>query len=150
LAAWAIAFSTDGRMLATSIGEHTRLWDVRTGEFVREIEQNVGFAVSTLEFSPDGEMLAMSGEEHASLWEVASGKAIGTRLTAAGGDDAMLDLSPDGHRLLMTTSNGQGVVWNIDPASWAQRACALANRTLTREEWERFLPGRPYEPACAG
>ena len=22
-------------------------------------------------------------------------------------------------------------------------------RTLTREEWEEFLPGRPYEPACA-
>ena len=25
---------------------------------------------------------------------------------------------------------------------------SVANRTLTREEWEQFLPGRPYEPAC--
>jgi WD40 repeat protein len=150
LDAWAIAFSPDGRMLATSVGERTRLWDVRTGELVREIEQNVGFEVLTLEFSPDGEILAMSGDEpFASLWDVASGTPIGTRLTAAG-RNTMLDLSPDGHRLLMTTGNGQGVVWNIDPASWAQRACALANRTLTREEWERFLRGRPYEPACAG
>ena len=60
----------------------------------------------------------------------------------------MLDLSADGRRLLMTNGNGQGAVWNIDPESWAQRACTLANRTLTREEWEEFLPGRRYEPAC--
>ena len=60
----------------------------------------------------------------------------------------MLDLSPDGRRLLMTLGNGQGAVWDVDPESWAQRACKLAGRTLTREEWDEFLPGRPYEPAC--
>ena len=61
----------------------------------------------------------------------------------------MIDLSPDGRQLLMTHGNGQGAVWDVDPESWKRRACALANRTLTREEWEEFLPGRPYEPACA-
>ena len=49
----------------------------------------------------------------------------------------------------MTLANGQGAVFDIDPQLWARRACALANRTLTREEWEKFLPGRAYEPACA-
>jgi hypothetical protein len=62
---------------------------------------------------------------------------------------AMSDLSTDGRRLLMTLANGQGAVFDVDPQLWARRACALANRTLTREEWERFLPGRAYEPACA-
>ena len=38
---------------------------------------------------------------------------------------------------------------DIDPDSWRHRACAVANRTLTREEWKEFLPGRRYEPACA-
>jgi hypothetical protein len=61
----------------------------------------------------------------------------------------MLDLSADGRHLLMTNADGHGAVWNVDPVSWAQRACALANRTLTLEEWKEFLPGRPYEPACA-
>jgi hypothetical protein len=60
----------------------------------------------------------------------------------------MMDLSSDGGRLLMTADNGQGVVWDVDQRSWARRACEIANRTLTREEWERFLPGRPFEPAC--
>jgi hypothetical protein len=61
----------------------------------------------------------------------------------------MLDQSPDGRHLLTTAANGQGAVWDIDPESWKQRACDLANRALSRAEWEEFLPGRPYEPACA-
>ena len=61
-----------------------------------------------------------------------------------------MDLSPDGRRLLITSSDGTRAVWEIDPESWARRACELANRTLTRDEWERFLPGRRYAPACAG
>ncbi len=101
-----------------------------------------------MEFSPDGRILAVSGWENvASLWDVASGAQIGPRLTA-GSRRTSLDLSPDGRRLLTTYGNGQGAVWDIDPESWARRACSLANRTLTRKEWEEFLPGRPYEPAC--
>jgi hypothetical protein len=60
----------------------------------------------------------------------------------------MLDLSPDGRRLLMTNGDGRGAIWDVDPDSWARRACTLANRTLTRAEWEESLPGRRYEPAC--
>jgi hypothetical protein len=60
----------------------------------------------------------------------------------------MVDFSPDSRRLLVTTGDGQGAVWDVDPSSWATRACVLANRKLTREEWREFLPGRAYEPAC--
>jgi WD40 repeat protein len=146
---WAIAFSPDGRLLATG-GEDpfVHLWDVRTGKLVRDFEKNV-LTASALEFTPDGKTLAMSGgEPYVSLWDVATGAEIGTRLTA-GAREALLDVSPDGRQLLMTLSNGEGAVWDIDPESWKRRACAIANRTLTEEEWEQFLPGRPYEPACA-
>jgi WD40 repeat protein len=146
---YSVAFSADGRMLATG-GLHALvyLWDVETGTLIRELDQGVAGA-GTLEFSADGRILAVSGVEPvASLWDVATGKRIGPRLTA-GSRRAMIDLSSDGRRLLMTLGNGQGAVWDIDPASWAQRACTVANRTLTPEEWEEFLPGRPYEPACA-
>ena len=47
-----------------------------------------------------------------------------------------------------THGNGKGAVWDVDPESWKRRACDLANRTLTREEWEEFLPdGRMSRPA---
>jgi len=142
-----LAFSRDGRLLVTAGDDPlVRIWEVGTGRLVRQFEQNVG-GVLRLEFSPDGRTLAISGKPDASLWDVATGTQVG-RLSG-GSRRAMLDLSPDGRHLLMTNANGQGAVWDIDPDSWARRACALANRILTRKEWDEFLPGRPYEPACS-
>ena len=144
-----VALSPDGRTLAVGgFGNVVRLWDVRSRKLIRELDQG-GNGAFTLEFSPDGRTLAISGfEPVASLWDVATGTQIGPQLTA-GDRRTMIDLSPDGRRLLETHGNGQGAVWDVDPASWARRACTLANRTLTREEWNEFVPGRPYKPACA-
>jgi WD40 repeat protein len=145
---WTVALSPDGRTLA--VGGTTRLVrlvDVRTGKLLHELDL-AGTGAFSLGFSPDGRTLAISGfESVASLWDVSTGTQIGPRLTA-GSRRAWMDLSSDGRHLLMTAGNGEGAVWDIDPESWKQRACAIANRTLTREEWEEFLPGRPYDPAC--
>ena len=144
---YAIAFHPDGRVLATSgLGDsRVHLWDVESGQLLRELGQNVGGAHG-LEFSSDGDVLAVAGygEPLVALFDVPTGAQMGPRLTAGRGS-ASVDMSRDG-RLLQTHGNGEGAVW--DPASWAERACKLANRTLTREEWEEFLPGRSYEPAC--
>jgi WD40 repeat protein len=146
----ALAFSSDGRLIASGgIGYNVvQVWDVETGELIRELEENVGGAL-VLEFSPGNSILAVSGygEPFASLLDVATGEQIGPRLNA-GGESTMIDVSADGRRLLETHGTGEGAIWDIDPESWKRRACALANRTLTREEWEEFLPGRSYEPAC--
>ena len=143
-----VALSPDGGMLAVGgFGRVVHLWDVRTGKLVHALDQ-AGNGAFTLEFSPDGRTLAVSGfEPVASLWDVATGTQIGPQLTA-GDRRTMIDLSPDGRHLLETHGSGEGAVWDVDPESWERRACALANRWLTPEEWEEFLPGRPYEPAC--
>jgi WD40 repeat protein len=140
---YAVALSPDGRTLAVAgYGRFVRLWDVSTAELLHDLDR--GFAGrEILEFSPDGRYLATVG----TLWDVETGVRIGPDLTA-GLPTSMMDLF-DGNLLLVTTEDGRGIVWDVDPASWPRRACALANRTLTRDEWETFLPGQPYEPACA-
>ncbi len=144
-----VALSPDGQFLAVGgFGRIVRLWDVHTRKLVHELDQG-GNGAFTLEFSPDGRTLAISGfEPVASLWDVVTGTQIGPQLTA-GDRRTMIDLSSDGRHLLEIHGNGRGAVWDVDPESWERRACDLASRTLTPEEWDEFLPGRPYEPACA-
>ena len=55
---------------------------------------------------------------------------------------------PGGSQLAAAAPSGSVLVWDVNPASWRARACAVAGRTLTRAEWDEFLPGRPYQAGC--
>ena len=39
-------------------------------------------------------------------------------------------------------------VWEISLKSLLERACRLANRNLTRAEWQRYLGNETYRPTC--
>jgi hypothetical protein len=53
-----------------------------------------------------------------------------------------------GTRVVTLDDNGRGSLWDIQPQSWARRACEVAGRSLTRAEWNDALPERTYAPAC--
>jgi hypothetical protein len=57
--------------------------------------------------------------------------------------------TPDGKSVVVVYETDVGLVWEVDPERWKARACAVAGRGLTREEWAEFLPDRAYEPSCA-
>ena len=99
-------------------------------------------------FSPDGSVLAISGEDGtAALWDIGSGKQLGAPLTGSSGP-TVAAFDPTGHTLATASVDGPVLLWDIDPASWRARACAVAGRRLTPQEWREFLPDRPYQPSC--
>jgi hypothetical protein len=100
--------------------------------------------------SPDGTRIAAVGWDGAlRLWDRASGRALGTPLEAHG-DYTRSIAWLDREHLLTGSFIGGLIAWDMAPAHWAARACALAGRDLTPAEWARYLPGQPYRRTCAG
>jgi class 3 adenylate cyclase/WD40 repeat protein len=86
------------------------------------------------------------GASSLELWDPVSLQPVGDPIpipTAAG----RIVASPDS-RWIVNGGNGIAVVWDLDPSRWEHMACRIANRSLTRAEWDRYLPNRAYHATC--
>jgi WD40 repeat protein len=94
-----VAFSPDGRLLASNYLGQIRLWEVATGSLVRSLSGHTS-SVTSVAFSPDGRLLASGsgyGDNTIKLWEVATGREVRT-LSGPGGVTSVA-FSPDGRLL---------------------------------------------------
>jgi WD40 repeat protein/DNA-binding SARP family transcriptional activator len=150
--AFTAAFAPDGRTLATGGGDgKIRFWDLETGKPLSSFLEGHGAPVQSSAFSPDGRMLAtVASDGNTILWDVRARKRLGSPLSGPAGNGTMsVTFAPDGRHLFAAYGDdGQVLRWDIDPASWRERACSIAGRNLTQDEWERFLPDRPYRRTC--
>lgn len=77
--AGSVAFSPDGKMLATgSMDKTIKLWEAATGRELRTLTGHSSFVLSVV-FSPDGKTLASgSVDKTIKFWEVATGRELRT------------------------------------------------------------------------
>ena len=133
--------------VATSIGTLLIL-DAKDGHALAPPLQANDGPVLNVSISPDGRYIATAGEPpRLTLWDTRTFRQVAVPLPLdVNAIDARARFAPDGR--LVVTSGSVLRAFTIDPAQWLARACREAGRTLTREEFEEVLPGRPYDPAC--
>src|SRR5262249_52325912 len=125
--AW-LAFSPDGRILATTTGHvralsrpgEVKLWAVpsmtnRASEQAHEIRAFAGHqgAVFGAAFSPDGKLLATACHDQAvRLWNVAAGELVAT-LRGPQSHAGSVAFSPDGRILATGFGGGSIALWDV-------------------------------------
>jgi WD40 repeat protein len=123
------------QLLRSSDGANVRGWDDPT-------------VSSSLAYSPDWSMIAAGrADGTVVLRNVATGQQVGPPLVAASNQPAGVLFDGAGN-LIVSTEDGGLWRWNISLPAILDRACAIAGRNLTSQEWADLHTNRPYIKAC--
>lgn len=117
-AIWCVAFSSDGKLLATSTpgylgppGEF-KIWDLASGRETLSVQ--AGPSVRCVSFAPDGKTIATAepaGQGAALVREIATGKVIHTLVGHKGSIDT-LAYSADGNWLATASLDKTVIIWD--------------------------------------
>jgi WD40 repeat protein/class 3 adenylate cyclase len=160
-----VAFDASGRLVAGggAIGP-VRVWRVADQRpAFPPLSGHTGPVTGTA-FDPSGSFLATTSLLGGTrLWDPGTGLGYDDELVASprpGLPTESIDLppflglrnafSPDGKLLAVAGVETLAMLWDVDPAVWRRRACAIAGRNLSREEWNLYLPsGTRYRATCS-
>ena len=104
-----VAFSPDGKLMATKEKSHVVIKDVATKKTMREI--GLSDIIRSVAFSPQGRRLVVAAGDNATICDVNSGR---TRAVLKGhtGVVTTATFSPDGHRVLTSAEDATTRIWD--------------------------------------
>ncbi len=136
-----VAVSARGDVAASTRSGTIGIYDPNTLVEIASLPGARGL-VSMLRFSDDGNtLLAASDDGTVSIYDIPTHTRLGDPMTLGlVGDNSHVDLRGDGKEAAITRPDGIGVVLlDLDPDHWVTAACALAGRSLTRDEWATYI-----------
>ena len=159
-----VSFDPSGRLVAAGGASGlVRVWRVADQRpAFPPLAGHTGF-VTGASFDPRGSFLAtMTLFGVARMWDPPTGLDYGAELISEkpGSFEPTFEVpsflglrnafSPDGKLLAVPGIENRAMLWEVDPAVWRRRACAIAGRNLTREQWKLYLPsGMRYRATCS-
>lgn len=143
-----VAFSPDGALLAAAGADATiRLFDAANG--APHGDPVTGFTswVNDIAFSPDGTTIASAADEGVRLWAVDTGAPrvgpLRSGVRAFG-----VAFGPDGSVVAAATEEST-TSWDLRGNHLVSEACRIANRNLSRAEWDRLVsPAITFASVC--
>jgi WD40 repeat protein len=147
-----MSFSPDGRLLAGAGfrgGLHiidSRTWEAREPVLISDE------ALLQVEWRPDGRTVVVTAVDGTvSVFDAERALVRAQSLPASpDGERGFTRLVPDpDDEIVLLNDRNPALRYSMDPAVWLRDACTVVARDLTREEWDRYLPGRPYAPTCS-
>jgi WD40 repeat protein len=143
-----LTFSTDGKLLAAGGTDGAiQLWDFETNSGTL-LEAHRG-PVSALAFNPDGKQLASGGwDKSIFLWDIKTHQVLTAPIVKHQGAISRIAFTPDGHWMASSADVGEVAVWELNTGTLFYRACQVAGRNLTQEEWSRSFGVEDFNITC--
>jgi WD40 repeat protein len=127
------------------------IWDLRERKPLRS--QKLGILdVDALAYSSDGRRLAIGTNgldarsgiplQDVYVYDAETLRVLGQRFKDHDRAVVTLAFAPDGSVLLSGSLDRTIVIHDMTPANWLVRACRVANRNLTLDEWTQFVGDR--------
>jgi WD40 repeat protein len=128
------------------------LWNSSSGQAIpppitsRDATAPVGFVNNDSEVVVARAPLDCHCAGSVQVWDVGARQLIANLPVRGGWPGTAVE--PGSDDVITTSYSGLLTTWHMSPTEWVSDACAIANRNLTRAEWQAYLGDLPYEATC--